>query len=347
MLSPSAPATAYTETACREAAKSARLRYVRDDKPGITRKKQGKSYTYFTPQGKRITAKAEIERINALAIPPAYTDVWICPDANGHVQATGRDDRGRKQYRYHPKWAEVRNGTKFDQLRLFGEQLPKIRRHLKADLAKRGLPKERVLAAILQLMDTTMIRVGNKEYAKTNKSYGLTTMRKRHVEVKGETIRFDFTGKSGKHWKLDIKDRRIANVIKRCEEIPGHELFHYLDDAGEKRPVSSDDVNSYLQEITGQPFTAKDFRTWSATEKALLLLGGIEPAETKTETKRQLNESIKQIAKELGHTPAICRKCYIHPAVIERFSNGKLHRWLACRRDASSHKMVCAFLKGC
>lgn len=338
-------ATLYQEDALRDAAKKARLRYVRDDKPGITRKKAGKSYQYFTPDKKRVTDADTIARINKLAIPPAYTDVWICPYENGHMQATGRDARKRKQYRYHPKWQEVRSETKFSQIGEFASSLPAIRKRLAADITRSGLPREKVLAAIVLLMDQCNMRVGNDQYAKENKSYGLTTMRKKHVEVEGNTITFEFTGKSGKLWQREVNSPQIAKIVKRCEDIPGQELFKYITEDGERRDVKSDDVNAYLQEISGQPFTAKDFRTWSATARAIQLLGALEPNEyTGRASAKALNDTIKQIAEEMGHTPAICRKCYIYPGVIDAYSDEKLRDWYGKRAKKDDHALVTEFL---
>jgi DNA topoisomerase-1 len=339
-------ATLYQEDALRDAAKRARLRYVRDTTPGITRKKIGDIWQYFTPDSKRVTDEETIQRINKLAIPPAYTDVWICPHENGHMQATGRDARGRKQYRYHPKWAEARQETKFTQIGEFAANLPTIRKTVAKHLQLDGLPREKVLAAIVALMDQCNMRIGNDQYAKENKSYGLTTIRKKHVTVKGNKIRFEFTGKSGKLWQRDVNSKQIARIVKHCEEIPGQELFKYLDDDGTRHDVKSDDVNAYLQEITGQPFTAKDFRTWSATALAIQLLGELEPNEhTGRASAKALNDTIKNIAEQMGHTPAICRKCYIYPAVLEAYADESLTAWYAKHRNRDDHEVVSEFLR--
>lgn len=336
--------TIYLEEACREAAKQARLRYVKDTTPGITRRHKGDGFIYFAPNNDRITADAVITRINALAIPPAYRDVWICPLENGHLQATGRDARARKQYRYHPKWHEVRNLTKFSQMRAFAEALPTIRKRLEKHLALPGLPREKVLASVVRLMDDCNMRVGNDQYAKENGTYGLTTIRKKHVEVSGDTIRFEFTGKSGKLWQRDLTDRRIASIVKKCEEIPGQELFKFIGEDGSKHDVTSDQVNDYLQEISGLPFTAKDFRTWNATALALTTLGALEPQETKRDHTAQLTAAIKQIAAEMGHTPAICRQCYIYPAVLTQYDEGALFDWFQAHRRLDDQRRVLAFL---
>lgn len=335
--------TIYQQEALVEAAKRARLRYVRDDMPGITRKKSGKSYAYFLPDKKRVSDQAIVERIHKLAIPPAYKDVWICPYENGHMQATGRDARGRKQYRYHPKWQEVRAETKFGQIGEFAAALPAIRKRVAADLTLKGLPREKVLAAIVALMDCCSMRVGNDQYARDNQSYGLTTIRKKHVEVNGDTIFFEFTGKSGKLWQREVNSPQIARIVKHCEDIPGQELFKYIEPDGTRRDVKSDDVNAYLQEITGKPFTAKDFRTWSATAMAIQLLGGLEPPANGSA--KALNETIKHIAEAMGHTAAICRKCYIYPGVLDAYSEQTLGAWFTKHKRRSDDVLVSEFLR--
>lgn len=339
-------ATLYQEDALRQAAKTAKLRYVRDDAPGITRKKKGDKYEYFAADGKRITDDETITRINKLGIPPAYTHVWICPHASGHLQATGRDARGRKQYRYHPKWAEARSETKFSQIGEFAASLPAIRKRLATDIKKPGLPREKVLAAIVLLMDQCNMRIGNDQYAKENSSYGLTTIRKKHVEVEGNTIKFEFKGKSGKLWQREVNSKQIARIVEHCEDIPGQELFKYICEDGSKKDVKSDDVNDYLQEITGKPFTAKDFRTWSATAMAIQLLGELEPNETTGRASaKALNDTIKEIAEAMGHTPAICKKCYIYPGVIAAYSDEKLHDWFHRRKTRDDYEIVTRFLQ--
>jgi DNA topoisomerase-1 len=259
-----------------DSARQAGLRYVSDTAPGIRRKRRGGKFNYFAPDGSRITDAEELARIRSLAIPPAWTDVWICANGRGHLQATGRDARGRKQYRYHPKWRAVRDETKYERMVAFGEQLPKIREQTGHDLALRGLPRRKVLAAVVRLLETTLIRVGNEEYARDNKSFGLTTMRDRHVEFEGQKVQFHFKGKSGKKHLITLKDRRLAKVVRRCRDIPGQELFQYIDDDGQRETIDSADVNAYLQEITGQQFTAKDFRTWAGTVLASLALQEFE-----------------------------------------------------------------------
>jgi DNA topoisomerase-1 len=306
-----------------ESAKAARLRYVTDTRPGIRRKKKGKGFSYIGVDGKALRDKETLARIRSLVIPPAWTNVWICPIANGHLQATGRDARGRKQSRYHPRWRAVRDETKYERMHLFAQALPAIRERVDHDLALPGLPRERVLATIVSLMESTLIRVGNTEYARENKSFGLTTMRNRHVEVDGSHITFSFQGKSRVHHTIDLEDRRLAKIIRKCSDLPGYELFQYLDSEGNPHTVDSSDVNEYLQSITGQYFTAKDFRTWAGSVLACDLLRTFEPFNSATEAKRNIVQAIKTVAQRLGNTPAVCRKCYVHPAVLEAYLDGK------------------------
>jgi DNA topoisomerase-1 len=307
-----------------ESAKAAGLRYVSDDRPGIRRKKRGKGFTYLDPQGQTVRDPKILERIAKLVIPPAWTDVWICTQANGHLQATGRDARGRKQYRYHPEWRTVRDETKFGKMIVFGDALPKIRARADEDLTRRGLPREKVLAAVVKLLETTLIRVGNREYMKQNNSFGLTTLRDRHVEIEGSRLHFEFRGKSGKEHSVEIQDRRLARVVKQCRDLPGQTLFQYLDDEGVRQSITSEDVNSYLREITGQDFTAKDFRTWGGTVLALSALLEVGACESEKEANRAVVQVVKQVSGDLGNRPAICRKYYIHPQVIDTFVSGKL-----------------------
>jgi DNA topoisomerase-1 len=288
-----------------EAAEEAGLRYVSDDQPGYSRKQKGDDFEYFDTKGKPISDEARLLRIKRLAIPPAYTDVWICPTASGHLQATGRDVRGRKQYRYHERWREQRDETKYDRMLIFGAALPKIRKQVEADLALRGLPRNKVLATIISIMERTFIRVGNKEYARTNNSFGLTTIRNKHVKVKGTNVRFTFRGKSGINHDVEVADRRLARIVKKAQDLPGQELFGYIDDEGNVRDVKSQDVNDYLREITGEDFTAKDFRTWAGTVL-------------------NVKNAITAVSKILGNTPAVCRKCYVHPAVLETYLSGNM-----------------------
>ncbi len=322
------------------AAEEAGLRYVSDDKPGYTRKKRGKKFVYFDTEGKEIRDETRILRLNRLAIPPAYTDVWICPSPNGHLQATGRDDRGRKQYRYHERWREERDENKYEKMIIFGKALPKIRRRINRDLKVRGLPKEKILATIVQLLEKTFIRIGNEEYAKENKSFGLTTMRNRHVDVKGVTVRFRFRGKSGQDHDIDTEDRRVAKIIRQLQELPGQEVFQYLDEEGERRGIDSDDVNEYLQEITGEEFTAKDFRTWAGTVMAAMALQAQDAFENKSQAKKNIKDAIAAVAKVLGNTPAVCRKCYVHPAVLETYLDGALIEGLKMQTEKTLEKSL-------
>ncbi len=299
------------------------LHYVDDTQPGITRKLLRGKFSYFDPSAQRITDPDEIKRLNALAVPPAYTEVWICADPRGHLQATGRDARGRKQYRYHPRWREVRDADKYSRLRDFGLALPTLRKQLETLLAAPGFSRDKVMATVITLLDATLIRVGNTQYARDNRSYGLTTLRSRHVEVNGSAIRFQFRGKSGVEHQITVKDRRLARIIKRCQDIPGQNLFQYLDENGERHTISSADVNAYLQTLTGADFTAKDYRTWAGSVLALSVLRDL-PWEPESEAKRQVVEMVKNVARQLGNTPAVCRKCYIHPAVFDAFWLGAL-----------------------
>ncbi|MEO6872869.1 MAG: DNA topoisomerase IB [Chthoniobacterales bacterium] len=307
-----------------EVAEEAGLRYVSDDQPGYTRKKHGKKFTYFDTHGKEIKDETRILRLNRLAIPPAYQDVWICPSPNGHLQATGIDDRGRKQYRYHKRWRAERDENKYEKMIVFGQALPKIRRRVTRDLKKRGLPREKVIATIVELLERTFIRVGNEEYVKENKSFGLTTMRNRHVAVRGETVRFQFKGKSGIEHDIGVDDRRVATIMKKLQDLPGQEVFQYLDEEGERHHITSEDVNDYLHEITGEEFTAKDFRTWAGTVMAAIALQAQDAFENKSQAKKNVKEAIAAVAKVLGNTPAVCRKCYVHPAVLETYLDGSL-----------------------
>ena len=306
-----------------EAARAARLRYVSDAVAGITRRRAGKGFTYVGPDGKRVDDPETLARIRALAIPPAWTDVWICPYPNGHLQAVGRDARRRKQYRYHATWREVRDEAKFDGLVDFARALPTIRRRVARDLSADGLPKERVVATIVRLLDTLWMRIGNPEYARENESFGLATMRDEHVRVSGARIRFSFRGKAGKEHDLDLEDPRLARIVRRCRDLPGQELFQYLDEAG-PRPIVSDDVNEYLRETTGRGFTSKEFRTWAGTvlaATALRLAGGFR---SQREAKRKVTRAIEAVADQLGNTPAVCRASYVHPAIIEAYLDDEL-----------------------
>jgi DNA topoisomerase I len=312
-----------------ESARAAGLRYLSDASPGIRRRRSGRGFSYVGPDGRPVRDKTTLARIRSLAIPPAYTDVWICPIPSGHLQATGRDARGRKQYRYHPKWREVRDETKFGRMVAFSDALPRLRQRVEDDLAKSGLPREKVLAAVVRLLECTGIRVGNEEYARTNRSFGLTTLRDHHVEISGATMRFEFRGKSGKTHRVALSDRRLARIVARCQAVPGAELFQYVDDEGARVAIGSGDVNDYLREITGEDFTAKDFRTWAGTLQAVAALEEFGPAESTREAKSTILRAIDQVAERLNNTRAVCRKYYVHPAVLERYEAGTLHQALA------------------
>jgi DNA topoisomerase-1 len=318
-----AEALAVTPADPREAAESAGLVYVTDEDLGIRRERKGDAFEYFNARGERIKDEATLERIRKLAIPPAYVDVWICPKANGHLQATGRDARGRKQYRYHPQFREVRETTKYEHMLEFARALPAIRAKLAEHMALRGLPREKVLATVVHLLETTLIRVGNDDYAKENKSYGLTTLRNPHVKIEGSELRFQFKGKSGKSWRLQVKDRRIARIVRACQELPGQRLFQYQD-GEELREVTSADVNAYLKEITGRDITAKDFRTWAGTVLAALALREFEAVDTQASQKKNIRAAIERVSARLGNTPTICRKCYVHPEVLNAYVEGNL-----------------------
>ena len=308
----------------REAAVEAGLRYVDDSKPGFTRKRSGTGFRYLDAKGETLRDAAQIARIRKLAIPPAYTDVWICRYANGHIQATGRDAKGRKQYRYHPDFRAARETSKFERIMAFANALPGIRTRIDAHMRKRGLPRDKVLATVVHLLETTLIRVGNDDYARSNKSYGLSTLRDRHVTIEGAELRFRFNGKSGKEWSLSIRDRRVAKIVKACQDLPGQELFQYIDEDGARRDVTSSDVNAYLREITDEDFTAKDFRTWAGTVLAALALEAFEAFDSEAKAKRNLRDAIEAVAGRLGNTPTICRKCYIHPQVLDCYLEGDL-----------------------
>jgi len=304
------------------AAEDAGLRYISDDRHGYTRKAKGDDVEYFDADGKPIRDEQRVLRLKRLAIPPAWTDVWICPSANCHIQATGRDTRRRKQYIYHERWREIRDENKYDRILVFAEALPKIRRRVSKDLALPGLPRNKVLATVVQLLERTFIRIGNEEYARDNKSFGLTTMQDRHVEVKGSKLRFRFRGKSGIEHEVDVTDRHIAKIVTKLQDLPGQDLFQYVDDDDEVHNLTSQDVNDYLREITGQDFTAKDFRTWAGTVLAAVALKTVGAFETKKQAKANIKDAIGAVSKILRNTPAICRKCYIHPVVLETYLSG-------------------------
>jgi DNA topoisomerase-1 len=308
-----------------DVAESAGLAYVNDHDRGLGRRAAGHGkFKYVDADGKAVGDARTLDRIASLVIPPAWTDVWICADPRGHIQATGRDQRGRKQYRYHPDWRTVRDQNKYEHMIAFGRALPKLRRQVDIDLARHGLARERVLAAVIRLLEVTLIRIGNDEYARTNKSFGLTTMQKRHVRISSVGAVFEFRGKSGKPHRTGFQDRRLARLVRSCQELRGQRLFQFIDETGERRPVESADVNAYLHAAMGEAFTAKDFRTWAGTLAALELLEAQDPAETETAAKRVVAACVKEVAGRLGNTPAVCRACYIHPAVPEAYARGDL-----------------------
>ena len=306
-----------------KSAARAGLNYVHDDTPGFTRRKSGKGFSYKDLDGKTIADEQIKARINALVIPPAYTEVWICPDPDGHIQSTGFDEKGRKQYRYHPRWNEVRDEAKFTRLIAFAHALPGIRKRTDADMKRRNLSREKVLAAVVQLLEKTAIRVGNEEYARQNETYGLTTMENRHVEVEGNVVHFEFTGKSHKEHEIDLKDAKLAKVVEQLQDLPGQSLFQYQDESGVHH-VNSGDVNAYLHEIAGEHFTAKDFRTWAGTVAASLALQEFEEFSSAGDARKNVTEAVKAVAEKLGNTPAVSRKSYIHPAVIESYFDGAM-----------------------
>lgn len=317
----------------REAHARVRLNYVLDDTPGIVRRKIRGHWAYFLPDGSSLRDLSEIKRINALVIPPAYTAVWICMDPLGHLQATGRDARGRKQYRYHPAWRQMRDANKYDRMLAFSRALPRIRERVEHDLALSGMPRERVLATLVRLLETTLIRVGNEAYAQSNESYGLTTLQNDHVDIHGANLSFRFRGKSGVEHDITIRDARLARIVKRCADIPGHELFQYLDEQGGRHKIGSGDVNEYLRNALAgsaqatdddSSFTAKDFRTWAGSVMALNFLSREPPVDTESARKRNVVAIVEMVAERLGNTPAVCRRCYIHPAIPQAYMDGKL-----------------------
>ena len=305
------------------------LRYAIDDRPGIRRVRVGSGFRYRDPHGRPVKDGPTLARIKSLVIPPAWTDVWISPEAKSHLQATGRDARGRKQYRYHPRWRELSHQTKYSRMVPFAMALPRMRQQVARHLRDTALSKAKVLATIVQLLERTFIRIGNEEYARSNGSFGLTTLRDRHVKVKGKAIQFEFKGKSGVRQSITVTDERLARIVKRCQEIPGQELFQYVDDDGHRQAITSADVNNYLRAAAGQEFSAKDFRTWAGTVLAARELSGRQRGRTTRQTKRDLADAVKAVAHHLGNTPAVCRSCYIHPAVLEAYANGTLNERLA------------------
>jgi DNA topoisomerase I len=326
------------------AASEAGLRYVHESDPGIRRRRAGKGFVYIDATGAALRDPETLERIRRLVIPPAYTEVWICPDALGHIQATGRDARNRKQYRYHERWRAMRDATKFEHMAAFGRALPVIRAQVEADLKAPALSQRKVIAAVVRLLETTLIRVGNDEYARTNRSFGLTTLRNRHVAIEGAALAFEFRGKSGVLHRTGVRDRRLARVVKALQEMPGQRLFQYIDEAGMRRQIGSADVNAYLRDVTGEPFTAKDFRTWAGTLAAAKALALQPRPDGDVELKRLAAACIKATAALLGNTPAVCRSAYIHPAVIEAFSSGALPTSFADAEGAAYEAELLKFL---
>jgi len=308
----------------RRAARVADLTYVTDALPGISRRRFGRGFRYSTPDGRPLDDPRELERIRRLVVPPAWRDVWICPDPHGHIQAIGRDARRRRQYRYHPRWRQLRDEAKFSRMVAFGRALPAIRARVEVALRRPGLSREKVLALVVRLLEITLIRVGNEEYARENASFGLTTLRRRHVAVSGGELRFRFRGKSRKEHDFGIRDRRLSRIVRRCQELPGQELFRYVDGRGRTRGVGSADVNDYLRAVSGRDFTAKDFRTWAGTVRAAWALNALEPFTSQRQAKRNLTRAVASVAARLGNTPAVCRRCYIHPVVVESYLDGGL-----------------------
>ncbi len=322
-----------TAQAPEESARASGLRYVTDQMPGIRRERSGSGFRYRYPTGELVHDEAVWQRIKSLVIPPAWKDVWICPDPYGHLQATGRDQRGRKQSRYHPHWRQTRDETKYARMIQFARALPQIRKRVNRDLALPGLPRNKVLATVVRLLEVSLIRVGNDEYARENASFGLTTMRNRHVAVRGSTLRFHFRGKSGKWHNVDIEDARLAKIVRTCQDLPGQELFQFVSDEGERQAINSEDVNQYLRDISGEDFTAKDFRTWAGTVLAALALSQFERFDSQTRAKKNLVQAIEAVAERLGNTPAVCRKCYVHPEVINAYLDGALIKTLKQRAE--------------
>jgi DNA topoisomerase-1 len=325
------------------------LCYVDDFSFGLTRRRRSDRFEYFDVAGARLVDETTLARIRRIAIPPAWEDVWIAPRAECHIQAVGRDLRGRKQYRYHHDFRAIRDGNKFAHLATFAKALPRLRRAVGRDMRRRGLPREKVLAAVVSLLDRTLLRIGNDDYARQNGSYGLSTLRDRHVEINGETLHFAFKGKSGKYWNISIRDRRVAHIVKSCQDLPGQHLFQYLDEAGEHQAIGSADVNGYLRAITSADITAKDFRTWAGTVLAAKALTALPPFNFDAPSKANLREAVQNVAAELGNTPAVCRKCYIHPAILEGYTDGSLFPAMARNRPRrryfdSSEAAVLAYL---
>lgn len=322
----------------KEAATAVALKYVSDESPGIRRRKAGTGFTYVDARGKPLRDEQTLRRIKSLVIPPAWTEVWICPDASGHLQATGYDARHRKQYRYHPRFREVREQTKYSRMIEFASALPTIRRRVDRDLKRSRLPREKVLAAVVKLLETTLIRVGNDEYAKSNNSFGLTTLKDKHADIKGSKIKFEFKGKSGVDHDIDLTDPRLARIVKQCQDLPGQELLQYLDDDGNVRDIGSADVNDYIRAIAGEEFTAKDFRTWAGTVLAAIALQELKAFDSQAQAKKNIVRAVEAVAAKLGNTKAVCRKCYIHPAILDSYVDGSLLRTLSQKAEAKLKK---------
>ncbi len=337
------PSKSTPSNSAATAAQEAGLRYVSDRRPGIRRVMSSLGFKYLSSSGRVIRSRSEVARLNKLAVPPAWTDVWICPDPRGHIQATGRDAKGRKQYRYHPEWRACRDETKYDRMLAFAEALPKIRRRTNADVGRPGLSREKVLATVVQLLEKSLIRVGNDEYARANRSFGLTTMRNRHVRVRGSRVQFEFKGKSGRRHSIDVDDKRLAGIVKACQDLPGQELFEYVDEEGTRHDVGSGDVNAYLKEVTGRDFTAKDFRTWAGTVLACTALRELDAFESQASAKRNLVRAVEAVAGVLGNTTAVCRKSYIHPAVIDSYMDGSMHQAVGKRAGNPARKKSSGF----
>jgi DNA topoisomerase I len=323
-------------------AATAGLRYVTDAKPGMRRRQRAGRFRYLRPDGTRLADKTAIRRIRSLAIPPAWTDVWISPFPDGHIQATGRDARGRKQYRYHARFREIRDSTKYERVIMFARSLPALRKKVKAHMSLAGLPRGKVIATVVHLLDKTLIRVGNEDYARQNKSYGLTTLKNRHAEIDGTEVRFHFVGKSRKQWTTKIRDRRVAKIIRECQELPGQDLLQYRTTTGEIQGISSNDVNIYLKDVTGKEITAKDFRTWAGTVLTAIALRKIEAFDSEARAKKNVRAAIEHVARQLGNTPAICRKCYVHPEILDAYMDGTLIK----SPTARSEKMLRKNLSG-
>jgi DNA topoisomerase-1 len=320
------------------------LRYVSDSMPGVRRRRAGRGFLYIGPSGRRLTDPARLAWFKRLAIPPAWTDVWVSPLHNGHLQATGRDARGRKQYRYHPRWRKVRDAAKFDRILDFGRAISRIRRRTDRDLRRPGLPREKVVALVVRLLEATLMRVGSEVYRRENRSYGLSTLRDRHVDVRGTRIRMTFRGKSGREHEIEVSDARLARAVRRCQELPGQVLFQYVGDDGRRRSVDSGDVNDYLRTVAGGDFTVKDFRTWAGTVAAALALQEFVAVDSEVEAKRNVVAAIEEVAAQLGNTPAVCRACYVHPEIVASYLDGTLAKALgervAPRLGRSAHALT-------